>query len=304
MGSVPTDTAFSRSERHLQRVVCTVPFSLIVVHMCSARGAVVGGWLHSQLLRRLDGDSLHHVQHHARHRWVLAKRKKALHCVGHTWRCIHSIQCPKIAILPGCRSGKFGPQKDGELGNYGRKCGMNWIYVENYGGYFSELWLWWWCLTVINVISSAEIEVPNQKWYWKSEVRVENCSPFGCHFPTDRPVVELCPSVYRDVFRWMGGATVFEKFEWSHMLKGRCYVFVKDTRPFPKVCCNPCHCMVMFQKVMLSSIPMYRQTTIVFTPLPGSKDIHNIFWILRHGIVLTIGNSLVLTHCSGSIGCL
>ena len=41
-------------------------------------------------------------------------------------------QCSKIAILLGCQSGKFGPQKDGVSGKFGGKCGMNEIYVENY----------------------------------------------------------------------------------------------------------------------------------------------------------------------------
>ena len=42
-----------------------------------------------------------------------------------------SLQCPKIAIVLGCQSGKFGPQKDGENGKFGEKCGMTLIYVEN-----------------------------------------------------------------------------------------------------------------------------------------------------------------------------
>ena len=41
------------------------------------------------------------------------------------------MQCPKVAILFGCRSGKFGPQKDGDSGKFRGKCGMNQIYVEN-----------------------------------------------------------------------------------------------------------------------------------------------------------------------------
>ena len=44
-------------------------------------------------------------------------------------------QCPKIAILLGCLSGKFGPQKGYESGKFGGKYGMNWIYIENCGNF-------------------------------------------------------------------------------------------------------------------------------------------------------------------------
>ena len=54
---------------------------------------------------------------------------------------LNRYQCPKIEIVLGCRSGKFGPQKDCESGTFGGKYVINWIYIENCGD-FSELWLW------------------------------------------------------------------------------------------------------------------------------------------------------------------
>ena len=81
-------------------------------------------------------------------------------------------QCPKIAIFFGCRSGKFGPQKDCESGKFGGQYDMNWIYIEN----------WWFQLTIALVAVLSQSLMPNHQLrvrnsHWKSEVRVENCSP-------------------------------------------------------------------------------------------------------------------------------
>ena len=82
-------------------------------------------------------------------------------------------QCPKIAILLGCLSGKFRPEKDGESGKFEGKCGMNWLDLCR------KLWWFQWTtyglsggvMTAINAKSPAESEkfsIGNEKWEWKS----------------------------------------------------------------------------------------------------------------------------------------
>ena len=47
--------------------------------------------------------------------------KRAAGYAAFSWEFLIGAQCPKITILLGCQSGKFGPQEDDESG----KCGMN-----------------------------------------------------------------------------------------------------------------------------------------------------------------------------------
>ena len=89
-------------------------------------------------------------------------------------------QCPKIAILLGCQSGKFGPLKDGASGKFGGNRGMNYIYVENCSD-FSELWLWCGVTTVTNAKSSTESE----KFLLKIESESGILFTIGCHFPPE-----------------------------------------------------------------------------------------------------------------------
>ena len=108
-----------------------------------------------------------------------------------------------------------------------------------FGGGFWQSLIW----------SSAQIE----KFTLKIRSESGKLFTIWVSFPTQ--IDQLWNSVHPFIVTFFGGweGDGIRKVWVKPRTKECCYVFGKDTMPFPKVCCNPCHCMVMFQKVMLSS---------------------------------------------------